>query len=155
MSKFIVSQVESAQKKWSEYILQIGNAYRKNEDFQEVTNSMLKELYKFSDDGIIFKPTLANKINFRFQLDEVISYFLGNNKDFPEDKGFAIKEWTRIYFHNSKIKQVGNLTISVGLYYFVDQNDTELEVEYTFIYEKIENEGLKIILHHSSIPFSA
>ena len=154
MSKTITSQVELAQKSWARYILKIGASYRKNENFQDLTKSMIEELYKFDHDEIIFKPTLAQETNFRFSSEEVLSYFLGNNKNFPEDEGFAIKEWTNIIFNNLKIKKIGNLIISVGLYYFVDKNNTKLKVEYTFVYESDKREELKIILHHSSIPFA-
>ena len=154
MRKSITSEVTLVQKSWARYILKIGESYRKNENFENITKSMIEELYKFSNEEIVFKPTLAKETNFRFTLDEVLSYFLGNDKNFPEDKGFAIKEWTDIIFNNLKIKRIGNYIISVGLYYFVDKNNTKLKVEYTFIYEKDKKEGLKIVLHHSSLPFS-
>ena len=154
MNYKIITRVEFAQKCWANYILRIGNLYRKKKNFEDLTNSMIEELYKFSDEEIIFKPTLAKEKNFRFRVDEVLSYFLGNNKNFPEDKGFAIKEWKDIKFKNLKIKQIGNIVISVGLYTFVDKKNTKLKVEYTFIYEKDKTDNLKIILHHSSIPFT-
>ena len=41
----------------------------------------------------------------------------------------------------------------MGNYHFTDLNDIDLKVEYSFGY-KLINEIMKIILHHSSLPFN-
>jgi hypothetical protein len=42
----------------------------------------------------------------------------------------------------------------MGNYFFTDQGGLETKVEYTFGYIHDEEGGLKIRLHHSSIPAS-
>ena len=42
----------------------------------------------------------------------------------------------------------------MGNYYFEDDKDQLLKVEYTFGYIKIKNNELRINLHHSSLPYN-
>ena len=84
---------------------------------------------------------------------DVLSYFIGGNSAPPHDQGFAIKPWKKITFSNSNIIKRDNIILTMGMYTFEDLNNTILEVEYTFIYELDNNNQLKIILHHSSVPF--
>ena len=44
--------------------------------------------------------------------------------------------------------------MAMGNYFFTDQNGDKTKVEYSFVYKKVGN-SLKIILHHSSLPFGA
>ena len=41
----------------------------------------------------------------------------------------------------------------MGHYYFKDDGEEELKVEYSFGYKKMDDSRLKIDLHHSSLPF--
>ena len=41
----------------------------------------------------------------------------------------------------------------MGNYYFIDNNDQSLKVEYTFGFIKVGNDELRINLHHSSLPY--
>ncbi len=47
------------------------------------------------------------------------------------------------------------VAITMGHYFFVDKNDTELKAEFSFVIAENKNSDLKIILHHSSLPFNA
>ena len=49
------------------------------------------------------KPTKASDDKFRTTREGAISYFIGHNKNFPEDKGFALQPWTNVRFKNGRI----------------------------------------------------
>ena len=70
-----------------------------------------------------------------------------------EDKGFAINPWTNVRFENAGMILEENRAISMGNYFFKDQENEILKVEYTFGFIKINNNELRINLHHSSLPY--
>ncbi len=41
----------------------------------------------------------------------------------------------------------------MGNYFFTDSSNNEIKVEYTFVYIKRGDGDIKIILHHSSLPY--
>ena len=68
--------------------------------------------------------------------------------------GFAIKNWKSIKFENFKIVNYNDQLLSMGNYYFEDNNNELLKVEYTFGFIKISPDQLRINLHHSSLPYN-
>lgn len=153
MNKELEDLVQATQQRWAKYILEIGAAYKKNENFNDLVTELLDEVYAFQYCDVLFKPTLAKIDQFRSKKEEFISYFLGKNNVCPEDTGFAIKDWKSIKFENFKIIANDGYILSMGNYYFEDNNDKLLKVEYTFGFIKVEKNELRINLHHSSLPF--
>ena len=145
--------VLKTQKKWADYVLEISNAHKKNENFDHLVAELLDKVYAFQYSDVLFKPTLARINQFRSKREEFISYFIGKNNVCSEDTGFAIKEWQSIKFENFKIIGNDSYILSMGNYYFEDSNNKLLKVEYTFGFIKIDKNELRINLHHSSIPF--
>lgn len=154
VNKEIIDLVTATQQKWGNLVLEIGNAYKKNESLENLTSDLLHNIYAFNHCEVLFKPTLAKNNQFRTTKDEFLSYFLGQNKVCDEDSGFAIKGWKSIEFQNYKITEQNNQLLAMGNYYFKDSEDKVLKVEYTFGFIKVSNEELKINLHHSSIPYN-
>jgi len=148
-----VELVNITLKKWADMILKIGNAYREKINLDNLVSELLHEIYAFDHCSMLFKPTLAKHNQFRSKKEEFISYFLGQNKVCDEDKGFAIKNWKSIRFENYKIVDYKGQLLSMGNYYFEDNNNELLKVEYTFGFIKISPDQLRINLHHSSLPF--
>lgn len=154
VNKEIIDLVTATQQKWGNLVIEIGNAYKKNESLENLTSDLLHNIYAFNHCEVLFKPTLAKNNQFRTTKDEFLSYFLGQNKVCDEDSGFAIKGWKSIEFQNYKITEQNNQLLAMGNYYFKDSEDKVLKVEYTFGFIKVSNEELKINLHHSSIPYN-
>ena len=149
----IKSLVNHIQEKWARFVLKIGSEYRKKGNLDNLIFELLHEVYSFGHCDVLFKPTLAKYDQFRSTKEEFISYFLGQNKTCEEDKGFAIKNWKSIKFENYKIIELKNYIISMGNYYFEDENNKLLKVEFTFGFIRINNNELRINLHHSSLPY--
>ena len=145
--------VHITQKKWANVVLNIGKAYIKKASLDNLISELLHNIYAFNYCDVLFKPTLAKYHQFRSTKEEFTSYFLGQNKVCEEDNGFAIKNWKSIEFENYKIVQLNDYLLSMGNYYFIDNNDQSLKVEYTFGFIKVGNNELRINLHHSSLPY--
>jgi len=154
VNKEIIDLVTATQQKWGNLVIEIGNAYKKNQSLENLTSDLLHNIYAFNHCEVLFKPTLAKNNQFRTTKDEFLSYFLGQNKVCDEDSGFAIKGWKSIEFENYKITEQNNQLLAMGNYYFKDSEDKVLKVEYTFGFIKVSNEELKINLHHSSLPYN-
>jgi hypothetical protein len=143
----------SAQQAWGDALVRIGRLKDNKALCAKETEKLLRELYAVDKKEILFKPTKAAEIQFRPTLEAAKSYFIGGNEKFPEDNGFALQPWIKVRFENAGFILEENRAIAMGNYYFTDLNGDETKVEYTFGYIKT-GEGLKIDLHHSSMPYS-
>ncbi|MBE28748.1 phosphoribosyl-AMP cyclohydrolase [bacterium] len=144
--------VVSIQKKWSDGLLEIVNQHQNNLDFTSCASEFIDRLYDYQNTEVLFKPTLAKEIQFRNSKDAALSYFIGNNSNFPEDNGFALKGWSNVKWENSGIQLFENIAIAMGNYYFTN-NEGTIKVEFSFVYKKDNNGDLRIILHDSHLPY--
>ncbi|QUL38852.1 phosphoribosyl-AMP cyclohydrolase [Erythrobacter sp. JK5] len=148
-------EVAEAQKAWGEGIVAIGQTFIDKGDFRARAEEHIRTHYAYGDDAtVLFKPTLAAEDQFRENYDEALSYFVGTEG--TEDGGFAIAPYTAVRWenHGTVIDEDGDMAVAMGNYYFTGTDGNETKVEYSFAYEKDENGDLKIVLHHSSLPFS-
>ena len=147
-------QIHKAQKKWGDGIVKIGSLMNDEQACIKFTNSFLNNIYDFKNSDVLFKPTKANKEQFRPKIEMALSYFLGGKNSFcSEDEGFALKPWVEVTFENFGFIIEENRALVMGNYFFTDTTGSTLKVEYTFGY-KLSNDKLVIDLHHSSLPFS-
>ena len=144
--------VLSIQKKWSDGLLDIVNQHQNNLDFTSCASEFIDRLYDYQNTEVLFKPTLAKEIQFRNSKDAALSYFIGNNSNFPEDNGFALKGWSNVKWENSGIQLFENIAIAMGNYYFTN-NEGTIKVEFSFVYKRDNNGDLRIILHDSHLPY--
>ncbi len=142
-----------AQKLWGDGIIEIGEAYLDNGEVRKATQKLLDNLYGFREGTVLFKPTKASDSQFRLTVDSALSYFIGQNSEYAEDKGFAIQPWKNVRFENDGFIFNEKQALAMGNYYFTDYKGNEVKVEYTFGYFCSEPGSLKINLHHSSLPF--
>ena len=141
------------QDKWSSSIIKISSLRDNYKLCLQYTDDFLNELYAFDVGIVLFKPTQANDEQFRFTKEKALSYFIvGAKKVCQEDRGFELHPWKQITFNNLAFNIENNIAFVMGNYYFTDLYDIDLKVEYTFCY-KLINKKMKIILHHSSLPF--
>ncbi len=144
--------VEAAQKMWGDAVVQIGEA---GDNAPEVAEEAAKAAYAFDLGPILFKPTLAAETPFRPDLEGTLSYFVSGNDKFAEDKGFALKPWTKVRFDNHNVKMFHNKAIVMGHYYFTDKaTGEETKVEFTKGYVKTEDGKVLLFLQDSSLPYS-
>jgi len=153
-NKITKQEITNIQKSWGDAIVKIGDLYLKNEAYKAEAREQIKKLYAYNLGLVLFKPTMATQRQFRVTKEGALSYFIGNNENYPEDKGFAINPWTSIRWENAGIKIEGCIAIVMGNYFFTPLDGDELKVEYTMGYQKDENGDLQIILHDSHLPYS-
>lgn len=149
----ISKNIADIQQKWGNSIIEIGKAYLDKKDYLKLTENFLDDLYYFNQGKVLFKPTKASHKQFRNKRNEFISYFIGHNKVSDEDKGFALEPWKDIYFQNFDFITYDDIVISMGNYLFTDYENKKTKVEYSFGYMLNQESKLKIIFHHSSIPY--
>ena len=147
-----IGDVEDAQQAWGEGIVAIATAHSAGGDYVEVARKHVETLYAYGLTAVLFKPTLAAIEQFRPTFDSALSYFVASNNVCPEDKGFAIKGWTKVRFENTDVIVQETTALAMGNYFFTTPDGDEVKVEYTFGYMVDSAGNLRIQLHHSSMP---
>lgn len=146
--------VVNAQETWGNAVIEIGKAYKDKGNYKELAAETVDNLYGYDEGKVLFKPTLASEGQFRLTEEEAVSYFVKGKV--AEDKGFALRPWSKVRFENAGVSVGCNDAVAMGNYYFTDANTgKETKVEYTFGYRKNNDGKLLIDLHHSSLPFNA
>ena len=148
-------EVLEAQKDWGEGIVKIGKVFLENGDYKAEAEKHISTFYAYDSETVFFKPTMTALHQFRTTRDGALSYFIGQNPDFPEDHGFALKSWHAVRWEGLGIKIVGSIAIAMGNYYFTPaKGGQDLKIEYTFAYTKNKKGQIQIIMHGSHLPFS-
>lgn len=145
-------EVIEFQNNWANGIIKISKKYQEKSDYINETVRFVDNLYAYNEKKVLFKPTLATNPQFRLDKEGAISYFIGNNIKYNEDSGFAIKGWKKIIWENIGIEITDSCAICMGNYYFDNEVDPKLKVEFTIVLQKINN-CLKLILHDSHLPY--
>lgn len=143
-----------AQTRWADGIVRIGADFIEKRDYVQTAREHINSLYAYDISPVLFKPTKAVDQQFRGDKESALSYFVASNGHCSEDKGFAIQPWTKVKFENSGIVIRGDTALAMGNYYFTDTEGQDTMVEYSFGYIPDEKGALRIVLHHSSLPFS-
>ena len=152
------NDLANARSAWGESMIEISQAYEKKgiEQATVVANKMLDNLYGFEFGAVLFKPTLSGgNQTFRSDKEGALSYFVGNNPKYPMDSGFGIKDWLEVKSETSSVLIDQNIAMWMGWVTFINKEGTSIKVDKSWGYKKNENGNLKIVLHHSSLPYKA
>ena len=95
----------------------------------------------------------TQEVPFRPTEEEALSYFVTGI--IPEDTGFAIAPYTAVSFDNHGCIFDSDSATCMGEYYFTGTDSSVTKVEYTFGYKKDAEGNLKIVVHHSSLPYGS
>ncbi|WP_147104326.1 phosphoribosyl-AMP cyclohydrolase [Tateyamaria sp. syn59] len=137
---------------WGEGIVNIGQVHTDGGDYEAAAREHIETFYAYGDADVLFKPTLASEDQFRGTFDEALSYFVGGSIE--EDGGFAIAPYTAVRWENEGTTIIGDTAMAMGNYFFTTTDGEEIKVEYTFGIQHMDDGEMKIVLHHSSIPFT-
>ena len=134
-------QVNAAQQAWCDGLIRLGAAYAAGEDFRAAADALIDELYDYTEGTVFFKPTLAYGRNaFRPTKQGALSYFVAGDSDFPEDTGFALKHWVKVWYDNNAaengIQIHGELAITMGNVYLINAAGDEIMVDKTFVFRR-------------------
>jgi hypothetical protein len=146
--------VVNTQKAWAQSLLQISKTYLDKGDYKKVANEVLDKGYNYENGIVLFKPTLTTGDQiFRMDREGALAYFIGGNPKYPNDTGFALKGWVKYGIANKGIILNGSTAISMGQIILTDNKGNTVVVDKTWGFKMNELGDLKIILHHSSLPY--
>jgi|SRR6056297_381093 len=152
------AEVEAAQVAWGEALVQISNDYAEGgiDKARATAEAVIDAAYGYDIGPVLFKPTLAAAPQtFRTTSEGALSYFVGHDEDFPGDSGFALKGWTAVEIDNAAIFISGTTAKTIGNVHITDTTGAVTTVDKTWGYQRDAEGTLRIVLHHSSLPFSA
>ena len=150
------NELNAAREAWGDGIIAISKAFEKTgiDEATVVANKMLDSLYGFEFGPVLFKPTLSGgKQTFRSNIEGALSYFIGNNPKYPLDSGFGIRSWREIKSETSSIFVEENVAMWMGWVTLTNKDGDKVKVDKSWGYKKSSNGLLKIVLHHSSMPY--
>jgi hypothetical protein len=159
MTPIAEDEVNAAQRAWCDAVVRIGAVHAQGGDFRAVASALIDELYDYAEGTVFFKPTLAfGKNSFRSTKRGALSYFVGGDAGFPEDTGFALKHWVRVWYDNNAaengIQIHGNVAITMGNVYLRNAAGEELMVDKTFVFRRCSDGKLRLCAHKSALPYS-
>jgi hypothetical protein len=159
-STSVITQEEIlvAQKSWGDGLVLISKTYEEEgyASAKKAAKKILDSVYGYSKDiPVLFKPTLSSgEQTFRLTHEGALSYYVGGYAKYPNDTGFANRGWREVKSYPVGILLLGNTAFSIGKVHCIDKNGNCTVVEKSWGYKK-DNEGnIRIILHHSSLPYS-
>lgn len=150
-------QVIEAQKAWGEALVNISNTYENDgiEAASELAQSVIDSAYGYEMGPVLFKPTLAAAPQtFRTTPVGALAYFVGHSDEFPNDSGFALNGWQEVTIDNAAIFISGDTAMTVGSVSILDSDGNTTTVDKSWGYQLDDEGELRIVLHHSSLPFT-
>ena len=152
------TELVKARTAWGDGLVAISKAYddRGIEEARTLASDLLDRLYGFEFGPILFKPTLSvGAQTFRTDRAGTLSYFIGHNPAFPQDTGFGLKSWRDVQFETSAVFFEGDVAMWMGWVTFTDRTGDAVKVDKSFGYKRAADGSVKLVLHHSSLPYSA
>ena len=156
-SNITEADVLAAQRAWGEALVQISKDYESGgiAKAKATASAVLDAAYGYQFGPVLFKPTLAAAPRtFRTTKQGALSYFVGHDNAFPGDTGFALKNWRSVEIGNAAIQLHGDTAMSIGNVSMTDKNGKVTTVDKTWGYVRDDKGALRIVLHHSSLPFT-
>ena len=151
------AEVLVAQKAWGDALVAISDAHEKNGQpaAKELASKVIDSAYGYQFGPVLFKPTLTQAPQtFRTTRDGALSYFVGGDPNFPKDTGFALKGWKSVDIKNAAIFIAGDVATSMGNVMMTDKNGKVTTVDKTWKFLKDDSGKLRIVVHHSSLPYA-
>lgn len=152
------AEVLAAQQAWGNALVAIATEYD-TKGFaaaKKLAEQVVDGAYGYQMGPVLFKPTLAAAPQtFRTDREGAIAYFVGGNDRYKGDTGFAIKGWRAFEIDNAGILLKGNSATSMGNVTVIDAKGNRTTVDKTWGYVRGPDGKLRIVLHHSSLPYKA
>jgi hypothetical protein len=150
-------EVLAAQKAWGDALVAISTTYETKgiQPAKALAGKVIDAAYGYQFGPVLFKPTLTvAPQTFRTTRAGALAYFVGGDPAFPKDKGFALNGWRKVEIKNSAIFISGNTATSMGNVMITNKEGKVTTVDKTWQFIKDDNGKLRIVLHHSSLPYA-
>jgi len=152
------TEVVAAQAAWCDALVSISTTGEQQGQAaaRKLAGEVIDAAYGYNLGPVLFKPTLTvAPQTFRTTRDGALAYFVGGDKTYPNDTGFALKGWRKCESVNTGVVITGNTAISMGNVTMWDAKGNVTRVDKTWGYVRGGDGKLRIVLHHSSLPYSA
>lgn len=152
------AEVLAAQTAWCNALVAINKAGedRGHAAAKQLAGDVIDAAYGYNLGPVLFKPTLAAPPQtFRTTREGALAYFVGGDPDFAQDSGFALKGWTTCRAENAAIHINGDVATSMGNVIITNGDGKVTTVDKTWTFKKSDDGKLRIVVHHSSLPYSA
>ena len=149
-------QLVQARLAWGNGMIAISKAYEESDitEAKIIANDFLDDVYGFELGPVLFKPTLSGGTQtFRPTKDGALSYFVGHDPTYPSDSGFGIKSWNEVSSETCAAYFDQDVAMWMGWVTLIAKDGHSITVDKSWGYKKVKNGDLKIILHHSSLPY--
>ncbi|PJE35462.1 phosphoribosyl-AMP cyclohydrolase [Pseudooceanicola lipolyticus] len=146
----------AARVAWGEGLVSISKAYETDgiQQARDLAGRILDAAYGYDMGPVLFKPTLSGgRTTFRTSRKGALSYFVGHDPDYPKDAGFAIRGWRKTESETAASFIEGDVAMWMGWMRFTDKDGQTIQTDKTFGYKKDAQGVLRIVLHHSSLPY--
>ena len=151
-------EVLAAQQACCKALVDIGATYQKNGQAaaKDLAGQVIDAAYGYQLGAVLFKPTLTeNPQTFRTTRAGALSYFVGGDPSFPKDSGFALKGWGKCDIDNAAIFIAGDSATTMGKVHLTGKDGKVTSVDKTWKFVKDDSGQLRIVVHHSSLEYSA
>jgi hypothetical protein len=152
------AEVLAAQQGWCKALVDIAATHAKSGQpaAKALAEQVIDAAYGYQMGAVLFKPTLTvNPQTFRTTRAGALSYFVAGDPAFPKDTGFALKGWTKCEVDNSAIFMAGDSATTMGKVHFTGKDGQVTSVDKTWKFVKDDAGTLRIVVHHSSLEYSA
>lgn len=149
-------EVLAAQQAWGKALVQISTDFETGgiAKARETAIKIIDAAYGYNLGPVLFKPTLTTAPQtFRTTREGALAYFVGGDPKFPQDTGFALKGWRSVAIDNAAIHINGDIAKTMGKVRITNKDGSVTEVDKTWSFKKDDAGAIRIVLHHSSLPF--
>lgn len=151
------AEVLAAQQAWCKALVDISttNTVSGPAAANALAEKVIDAAYGYQMGAVLFKPTLTSTPQtFRTTREGALAYFVGGNPAYPKDTGFALKGWTKCEIANAAVFITGDSANTMGNVMFTDKAGKVTTVDKTWAFVKDDAGKLRIVVHHSSLPFT-
>ena len=156
MSLITEARLKDARNLWGEALVAISLAFDEEglDAARQRANEALDVAYGYHLGPVLFKPTMAGgEQTFRTTRAGALSYFIGHNEEFPQDDGFGLKSWRQVVSSAGTAFIEGDVALWMGNVTFTNNRGEQTVVDKSWGYKQDAEGRLRIVLHHSSLPY--
>ena len=149
------AEVLAAQQGWCNALLDISKTHKEqgHAAAKKLAKDIIDAAYGYQMGAVLFKPTLTVvPQTFRPTSEGALSYFVGGDENFPNDKGFALMGWTDCQVENNAVFVAGDSASTIGKVHFTNK-DGVTSVDKSWKFAKDDEGAVRIMLHHSSLEY--
>ena len=157
-SNITLAALTAAQKNWCQGFQNISAAYSKSgqSKAKAAAEAMVDQLYAYRYGPVAFKPTTAfGSQTFRPTRAGALAILVGGDPNFPNDKGFATKPWRSCEVINHVIQLNGSYANAMGNAVLTNASGKTTKLDKAWVFIREPDGSIRILLHHSSLPYGA